>query len=110
VFEPEVCSSLVRLQELRLEDNLIKSISPAPATALPQLRVLHVGGNRLLDGVQCCQRLTSLPVLLELAVAGNPFTRKQASPCCCVAVALWRGSCLKATHVESRRFTLLVLH
>lgn len=76
-------SSLVRLQELRCEDNAIRSISPAVTVAggvgacLPQLRVLLLGGNRLMDAAECIRRLSDAPMLEEVTVTGNPFARKQ---------------------------------
>jgi hypothetical protein len=83
-FEPEALSSCVRLQEVRLEDNLIRSISP-PSSAgpaglgacLPALRVLKLGSNRMIDAGECAQRLADIPCLEEVTLAGNPFVRKQ---------------------------------
>lgn len=83
VLDPEVFSSLVRLQELRLEENAIRSINPAAPGAggmgacLPQLRVLLLGSNRMMDAAECVRRLADIPLLAEVTVAGNPFARKQ---------------------------------
>jgi len=104
VLEPEALSTLVRLQELRLDDNLIRSIAPAaPASGgggayLPQLRILQLGNNRLADAADCAQKLASLPSLAEVAVAGNPFARRQAS-CSqyfCSLAAVWCTKRLRA--------------
>jgi hypothetical protein len=86
VFEPEALSSCVRLQELRLEDNLIRSINPPSSSAaapaglggcLPALRVLRLASNRMMDAAECAQRLADIPCLEEVTLAGNPFVRKQ---------------------------------
>lgn len=98
VLEPEALSTLVRLQELRLDDNLIRSIAPAaPASGgggayLPQLRILQLSNNRLADAADCAQKLASLPSLAEVAVAGNPFARRQA---CCSQCPCSLGSMLR---------------
>lgn len=85
VLEPEALSGLVRLQELRLDDNLIRTIAPGTTTnggigsCLPALHVLHLTNNRLMDASECAQKLACIPRLLEVSVGGNPFARKQAS-------------------------------
>jgi Leucine-rich repeat (LRR) protein len=82
VLEPDLFSSLVRLQELRLDDNAIRNINPAVTVpgcmgvCFPQLRVLQLSNNRLLDPTDCVNRLAGMPMLAEVSVAGNPFTRK----------------------------------
>lgn len=80
VLDPEALAGLMRLQELRVEDNVIRGLA-APVggggTGGPQLRVLHLGRNRLVDATDCAQKLASMPSLLEVSVAGNPFARKQ---------------------------------
>lgn len=86
VFEPEALSSCVRLQEVRLEDNLIRSIStPSSAAAgpaglgacLPALRVLRLASNRMMDAAECAQRLADIPCLEDVTLTANPFVRKQ---------------------------------
>jgi Leucine-rich repeat (LRR) protein len=82
VLEPDLFSGLVKLQELRLDDNAIRNINPAVTVSggmgacFPQLRVLQLSNNRLLDPLDCANRLTGMPMLVEVSVAGNPFTRK----------------------------------
>jgi Leucine-rich repeat (LRR) protein len=99
VLEADALAPLVRLRELRLEDNLIRSLSitpPAAAVApgspmsqsaaggdnsglaglLPSLCVLQLSGNRLMDLAEL-DRLALLPSLLEVTLAGNPLARKQ---------------------------------
>lgn len=89
VFEPEALSSLSRLQELHVEENSIRSISTsggALGLGPPQLRVLLLANNRLMDAADCAQRIAAMPSLLEVSVAGNPFARKQVRACVCVCV------------------------
>lgn len=82
VLEPEVFSSLFRLQELRLDDNAIRNINPpvtvngGMAACFPHLRVLQLSNNRLLDPSDCINRVAGIPTLTELSVTGNPFARK----------------------------------
>lgn len=82
VLEPEMFSSLRKLQELRLDDNAVRAIYPAMGVngglqaCFPQLRVLQLSNNRLLDPSECANRLGAIPLLAEVAVSGNPFIRK----------------------------------
>ncbi|WIA10534.1 hypothetical protein OEZ85_010722 [Tetradesmus obliquus] len=100
VLEADALAPLVRLRELRLEDNAIRSLCITPAAAaavpsspslvavagdgsssslgglLPSLCVLQLAGNRLMDMAEL-DRLALLPGLLEVALAGNPLARKQ---------------------------------
>lgn len=96
MLEADALVPLVRLRELRLDDNQIKSLalaalvpgSPAIPSAdsdgssfagcMPSLCVLHLAGNRLADLGEL-ERLAALPSLLEVSLAGNPLVRKQVS-------------------------------
>jgi hypothetical protein len=89
VLEPDLCSQLVRLRELRLRDNSIRSIAlpascsqweragEALAACCPALVALDLSGNRLLDVPDCVDRLCALPCLQELWLCDNPLARKQ---------------------------------
>jgi hypothetical protein len=99
VLEADALAPLLRLRELRLDDNLIRSLAITPTAAaapgspmsqsaagggdssglaglLPSLCVLQLSGNRLMDMVEL-DRLALLPSLLEVTLAGNPLARKQ---------------------------------
>lgn len=86
-LEPELFSSLRKLQELRLDDNAVRTIYPAMGVngglqaCFPQLRVLQLSNNRLLDQSECANRIAAIPLLTEVAVSGNPFTRKHQVSC-----------------------------
>jgi len=104
VVHPDALSTLVRLTELRLDDNCIRSLAweapaaggaqhesttaaatgPAqsptgsvrPGQVLPQLVVLQLRGNRLADTAEL-EKLGALPNLLEVSLAGNPVARRE---------------------------------
>lgn len=107
VLEPEVFSSLRKLQELRLDDNAVRTIYPAMGVSgglqacFPRLRVLQLSNNRLLDPSECANRIAAIPLLAEVAVSGNPFTRKHHVSCPCPSTvdtpqpaATWSGHSL----------------
>lgn len=117
VLEADALAPLVRLRELRLEDNAIRSLCITPAAAaavpsspslvavagdgsssslgglLPSLCVLQLAGNRLMDMAEL-DRLALLPGLLEVALAGNPLSRKQVGSViiCLVADTVLHGA------------------
>lgn len=86
MLELETLSTLTRLQNLRLEDNLIKNLalppaalagdSSSPVVCLPSLSLLQLAGNRLID-VADVDKLAALPGLTEVTLAGNPVAKKQ---------------------------------
>lgn len=90
-LELESLSTLTRLQDLRLGENLIKGVAlPLAQTLgsvddrddvglggiLPNLQVLGLAGNRLAD-VGDVDKLAVLPGLIDITLAGNPIAKKQ---------------------------------
>ncbi|GLI61365.1 hypothetical protein VaNZ11_003728 [Volvox africanus] len=75
-IDMDALNGLPRLRELRLEENGLRSLHGFHPVART-LQALHVGSNRISEPADL-ERLTTLTGLLELTLAGNPISRKNA--------------------------------
>ena len=73
-FEPNSLSGLLKLKDLRVEENGLRSLSNFPV--LPSLTVLSAAGNRISDVIEL-EKLCRVCDAREVSFANNPVTRKQ---------------------------------
>ena len=73
-FESNSLSGLVKLKDLRVEENGLRSLSNFPV--LPSLTVLSAAGNRISDVIEL-EKLCRVCDAREVSFANNPVTRKQ---------------------------------
>lgn len=75
-IDADSLTSLVKLRELRIEDNGLRNL--LNLSALCSLSALHAGNNRIGEFAEL-DRLTVLPSLAHVTLNGNPVARKQVN-------------------------------
>ena len=73
-FDPHSLANLKKLQDLRIEENGLRSLSNFPV--LPCMTVLSVAGNRINDIIEL-EKLCRVCDAKEVSFVNNPVTRKQ---------------------------------